>query len=696
MANINDAVDDPGPPQPGPQPVDRRFGYHQQLESEPSPQLLDAPPRSPPPQPKPEPYIPSRTDRPYSQWGDPDFALAGARKYPGLSPGPFMPQINDFPALIHAAVMGLGRFGSRYTGMPAIAMGTYATAYWNAYSQGLKERAAQSYQQYRQARQMTIDRGKDEMTAFRQVYAAYHDDKGNVTDAKGFGQALLATAKRFQNHSVINAVENGQIAMAERILQATDGQLNNLIKAQHQEERQRQLDEEKRQEQKQLQKERDLRIKALEKQLQKPQDPWGLESGAETSVPADTTPPSTTEPPAPDTAATEPPAPDTADDAGGTPDDAGGTQTADAGGTQPSTTGAGPSTTGAGPAPAKPTPSPPSGEVPPGADPNPYVRAAANDLLRGRKPEFVPQNAQGRVSREAERQKSLLDQIANSGMPPEQALASMKKINPILGRDIEAMGNYDRLVPTGGLGQSGEYSILEPYVKAAFPTYNAAYYKVFDDVRRGASPESKVMSAAARMQATQKAVFEALKNIPENERPPSAWLQSVIAGYVTGTDTRWNALGSALIENINEVAGVSRGGAGGTLTEGDRRRLLEAMGGLPRTPKMVRQFMKTSSIMAAGNIETTDEVFRAKVERPDIHIPGYPERAISWLNAVAHLDPATGNLEHGYKPVPDDLKPYLGPAGSAAGRPDDAKEGDRKQFKQGWGVFRNGKWVPEQ
>jgi hypothetical protein len=265
MTFTNDAPDDPGPPQPAPQPVDRRFGYFQQLESEPSPQLLDAPPRSPPQpqQPRPEPYIPSRTDRPYSQWGDPDFALTGARKYPGLSPGPFMPQTHDFPALIHAAVMGLGRFGSRYTGMPAIAMGTYATAYWNAYSQGLKERAAQSYQQYQRARQMTIDRGKDEMLAFRQVYAAYHDDKGNITDPTAFSQALLATAKRFQNHSIINAVENGQIAMAERILQATDGQLNNLVKAQHQEERQRQLDKERQEDRRQLEEKRRLEIEEI-------------------------------------------------------------------------------------------------------------------------------------------------------------------------------------------------------------------------------------------------------------------------------------------------------------------------------------------------------------------------------------------------------------------------------------------------
>jgi hypothetical protein len=739
MAFTNDAPDDQGPPQPDKQP------YFRQLNPPPDNSVLlpdpahttargypfdpgtglewrggrwrppnpDEPPDysrttvdgrplvPPQPQPKPEPYIPSRTDRPYSQWGDPDFALAGARKYPGLSPGPFMPQVNDFPGLIHAAVMGLGRFGSRYTGMPAIAMGTYATAYWNAYSQGLKERAAQSYQQYRQARQMTIDRGKDEMTAFRQVYAAYHDDKGNVTDPTAFSQSLLATAKRFQNHSVINAVENGQIAMAERILQATDGQLNNLVKAQHQEERQRKLDEEKRRDDEERRRLDKLREEVLRRQLQKPQDPWGLDSGAEPPAP-DT---ATTEPPAPDTATTEPPAPDTADDAGGgTPDDTGEIQTADAGGTQPSTTGAGPSTTGAGPsttgagpAPAKPAPSPPSSDVPPGADPNPYVRAAANDVLRGLKPEFVPQNAQGRVSKEVERQKSLFDQIANSGMPPEQALAGMKKINPLIGREIESMGNYDRPVPSGGLGQSGIYANLEPYVKAAFPTYNAAYYKVFDDVRRGASPESKVMSAAARMQATQKAVFEALKNIPENERPPAAWLQSVIAGYITGTDTRWNALGTALLDNINEVAAVSRGSAGGTLTEGDRRRLLEAMGGLPRTPKMVRQFMKTSSIMAYGNIETTDAIFSAKVERPDMHIPGYPKQATDWLGAVAHINPATGNMEPGYT-APNDLKPYLGPAGTGAGGggASDAKEGDRKQFKQGWGVFRNGKWVPEQ
>lgn len=193
-----------------------------------------------------EPFIPSRADRPHNQWAQPDFALQGAMNYPGYYRGPLMPQMHDIAGLIHGAVMGLGRFGSRYTGMPAIAMGTYASAYWNAYQKGMNQRAGQAYQQYRQARQMTIDRGKEEMLEYAKIYAAYYVD-GKITDVHGFEQALLQAAKQYQNHSIINAIESGNVGAAERIIQATDSHVMNLIKAQHQEERQKSIDEERKQ-----------------------------------------------------------------------------------------------------------------------------------------------------------------------------------------------------------------------------------------------------------------------------------------------------------------------------------------------------------------------------------------------------------------------------------------------------------------
>ncbi|HEX8837688.1 MAG TPA: hypothetical protein VF748_12180 [Candidatus Acidoferrum sp.] len=220
-------LDDPGSAVLPPQPPERE-PFLRQL---PSVQNLPAQSR--------EPFIPSRADRPYHQWGQPDFALQGAMNYPGFYRGPLMPQMNDFAQLIHGAVMGLGRFGSRYTGMPAIAMGTYASAYWKAYQAGMHQRAGDAYQQYRQARQMTIDRGKEEMLEYAKIYAIYFKD-GKITDVNGFSHDLLQAAEKYQNQSLINQIQSGNIGAAERILQMTDSHIMNLIKAQHQEEAQRQ------------------------------------------------------------------------------------------------------------------------------------------------------------------------------------------------------------------------------------------------------------------------------------------------------------------------------------------------------------------------------------------------------------------------------------------------------------------------
>lgn len=292
-----------------------------------------------------EPYIPSRADRPYHQWGTPDFALQGAMGYPGIAPGPLMPQMRDIAGLIHNATMGLGRYGSRYTGMPAIAMGTYASAYWNAYQKGMHQRAGDAYQQYRMARQMTIDRGKEEMKDFATVYAKYHDgDK--ITDVEGYKQDLLQTAVTYQNQSIIHAIANGDFGAVDRILGATDSHISNLIKAQHQEERQKQQTERQRQldeQRKRLQdaeiqrmedarKREEERRKAIERERQR-YDPSATGPGPDykpepvppVSIPApetDATPPDTTPPD--DTADNTVPSPDTDDNTVPPPDTAGG------------------------------------------------------------------------------------------------------------------------------------------------------------------------------------------------------------------------------------------------------------------------------------------------------------------------------------------------------------------------------------
>ena len=87
-------------------------------------------------------------------------------------PGPYMPQANDIAPLIHSIVMGLGRFGSHYVGMPAIAMGNYASAYWSAYQKGMRERATWNWNQYRQALTSLADRHGDPLAVLTAARAA--------------------------------------------------------------------------------------------------------------------------------------------------------------------------------------------------------------------------------------------------------------------------------------------------------------------------------------------------------------------------------------------------------------------------------------------------------------------------------------------------------------------------------------------
>jgi hypothetical protein len=595
------------------------------------------------PQRRGEPFIPSLTNRPYSEWGKPDFALQGAQNYPGVSPGPFMPQVSDLPGLIHGAVMGLGRWGSRYSGMPAIAMGTYATAFLNAYNKGLKERAAQNYQQYRQARQMTLDRQTEENQAYAEVYAEYHDESGKITDTNAFAQALRGVANKYHDDKVINALGAGNFGMIDRLLGARDSVVSNLQKAAHQEERQRLQDENLR-----------LEIEERKKRLKGGDTDPGWEPvppTSSTTVPPDTTAPATAT--RPDT--TEPPdaTADASSDTGATP----------AAPRAPATTGQ---------ARGQPSIQPPTAasRIPAATDPR--IQAEATNILRGQRTEDLPKREQSLASAEAARQQALLNDIINQRaagqLSPEAALGRMRKVNPLIAQEIEAMGNYDRPVPTGGIGASGIYASLEPYVKAAFPNYNAALFKYVDDVRNERSPIGQQIRAVSNMAEQSRAIYEALRKIPEGERPPKGWLDNLIAGKITG-DARWAALGTSFLEYINEAAKVTKGG-GQQITEGDRKRMLD-IAGYTQGPEIVRQVMISNSIMASGILDAADRQFRNKMQRPDMQIPGYPEQGAGWIKAIASLDAKTGQQDPRFAnvPIPDDLKQYLGPAGQGLKQP---------------------------
>jgi hypothetical protein len=371
--------------------------------------------------------------------------MQGAQGYPGMSPGPMMPQASDYPALIHGITMGLGRWGSRYVGMPAIAMGTYATAFLNAYNQGMKERAAQNYQQYRQAREMMIDRQEEETKAYKDVYSAFHDDEGKVTDPTAFQQGLMAVASKYHDAPIENAIRSGNLGMVDRILQGRDGHLNDARKMKMQEDRQKQEDEERK-----LRIEEQKRKAAAEAAAAKMWGPGYVpQTGDGTDVPPASTPTPTSDTTPPDQTRTKPPTepPDSTD--------------------QPDKTQ--PTTTGQAPTPQRAPQQPGKYAVP--SSGYPALDAAAAATLMGRKPN-IPKGAQGAVESRQSQLEGALDRInddRNLDNNPDAIVDAVKQVSPELAGRLQTYLRGDLPQPTRQADQGWFDRIVALGAKAGSP-----------------------------------------------------------------------------------------------------------------------------------------------------------------------------------------------------------------------------------
>lgn len=129
-----------------------------------------------------EPYMPTQPNMDHTQWGQGDFVLQGARAYPGVSPGPWMPQGNEIPGLIHNITMGLGRYGSPGVGMGAINSGKFMLAYIKAYMAGQHQRAQIELENFKIHALQTQQRQDEESRAYSKVYALYGEKSPELTE----------------------------------------------------------------------------------------------------------------------------------------------------------------------------------------------------------------------------------------------------------------------------------------------------------------------------------------------------------------------------------------------------------------------------------------------------------------------------------------------------------------------------------
>ena len=195
-----DATAAPGQPSPmqprvqpqfPPSPIQPRT---QEVEKPPD---TSAPPPGPTKEPpRQEPYMRPRGPIHSGAWGRPDYALQGAARYPGMVPGPFMPQPHEWPGILNQSSQFLGNLSSGVIAPLARGMAMFSNEYWVAYraQQTHKARmAAANFQLY--AKKLAMKQAQENRD-YSEAFAAYgprknKDGSDNSGDEEALRSAIL-------------------------------------------------------------------------------------------------------------------------------------------------------------------------------------------------------------------------------------------------------------------------------------------------------------------------------------------------------------------------------------------------------------------------------------------------------------------------------------------------------------------------
>lgn len=91
------------------------------------------------------PFMPLIRPRPPSEWGRDDSVTTQARKYPGVSPDPGMPQSSDMRGLLQSVIGMFIRNGSRGVRLGGLGMGSAIISFLAAYQKGHTAKMKEDY-----------------------------------------------------------------------------------------------------------------------------------------------------------------------------------------------------------------------------------------------------------------------------------------------------------------------------------------------------------------------------------------------------------------------------------------------------------------------------------------------------------------------------------------------------------------------
>lgn len=162
-----------------------------------------------------EPYI-AASPRPATQWGKPDFVLEGARKFPGLSPGPFMPQGQDVQQLMRQVLGGLGKIGSPNIAALARMAGGLNSKWIKEFLQG-REYAMKLLDQQHDRALEEIERRQQEESERYGIAMDYYK-----SDPVKLHEELRSIAQELNDTPMLQALDSGDATAPERLQQSRD------------------------------------------------------------------------------------------------------------------------------------------------------------------------------------------------------------------------------------------------------------------------------------------------------------------------------------------------------------------------------------------------------------------------------------------------------------------------------------------
>ena len=295
---------------------------------------------------------------------------------------------------------------------------------------------------------------------------------------------------------------------------------------------------------------------------------------------------------------------------------------------------------------------------------------AGEEALKG-----VPGPALARTAKRAAQLEQGFHKAVATGSTPEERLDNIRKVDPSLATELDALTHYRGKIP---YARQGVEPRIVSMAQDVDPKFNPDLMSYIRDVRKPGGKENTQLTYSQSLAESQQQVFAAAKKLMETHRKgmsDSPIWNSVQEWIDTGMkgDSEWSELFAALNNYSEAIVRVSRGATG---AEADVQRALQRA----KQTSSIKQILGSIKINSAdvyAQISAYKESWDTVTEGKAGPLPGYSESTAARFKAVRGLDEQNFTFP---KDAPEDMR-NLEPGGTGLAEDPEINE-RRKKFRE--------------